>query len=102
MQKEYDLTQLKVKRRGLLADLPPNDSPSSTAEDWNDAFVSHSAAELSTEATCRKRGTNILSAKEQVAIGFDAEVLAYFRATGKGWQARMNDALKEWLKEHAV
>lgn len=25
MQKEYDLTQLKVKRRGLLADLPPQD-----------------------------------------------------------------------------
>jgi hypothetical protein len=23
MQKEYDLTQLKVKRRGLLVDLPP-------------------------------------------------------------------------------
>ena len=27
MQKEYDLTQLKVKRRGLLANLPPNDNP---------------------------------------------------------------------------
>lgn len=26
MQKDYDLTQLKVKRRGLLANLPPNDS----------------------------------------------------------------------------
>jgi uncharacterized protein (DUF4415 family) len=26
MQKEYDLTQLKVKRRGLLADLPSNDN----------------------------------------------------------------------------
>lgn len=25
MQKEYDLTQLKVKRRGLLAGLPPQD-----------------------------------------------------------------------------
>ena len=25
MQKEYDLTQLKVKRRGLLTDLPPQD-----------------------------------------------------------------------------
>lgn len=25
MQKEYDLTKLKVKRRGLLADLPPQD-----------------------------------------------------------------------------
>ena len=32
MQKEYDLTQLKVKRRGLLADLPPNDnSPAQVA-----------------------------------------------------------------------
>jgi uncharacterized protein (DUF4415 family) len=25
MKKEYNLTQLKVKRRGLLADLPPQD-----------------------------------------------------------------------------
>lgn len=25
MQKEYDLTKLKVKRRGLLANLPPQD-----------------------------------------------------------------------------
>ncbi|RIZ70455.1 MAG: hypothetical protein D0528_01450 [Methylococcales bacterium] len=32
MQKEYDLTQLKVKRRGLLTDLPPSDdSPSQVA-----------------------------------------------------------------------
>lgn len=78
------------------------DSPSTTEEDWINAFVSHSAAELHTEVACRKGATNLLSAKEQVAIGFDAEVLAYFRATGKGWQARMNDALKEWLKEHAA
>lgn len=28
MQKEYDLTQLKVKRRGLLANLPPDDGSS--------------------------------------------------------------------------
>ena len=32
----------------------------------------------------------------------DADVLEAFRATGKGWQMRMNDALKEWLKEHAA
>ena len=32
MQKKYDLTQLKVKRRGLLVDLPPNDnSPTQVA-----------------------------------------------------------------------
>jgi uncharacterized protein (DUF4415 family) len=39
--------------------------------------------------------------KEQVAIRFDKDVLDAFRATGRGWQTRMNDALKAWLKEHA-
>jgi uncharacterized protein (DUF4415 family) len=29
-------------------------------------------------------------------------VIDAFRAKGKGWQTRMNDALKEWLKEHDV
>jgi hypothetical protein len=32
MQKEYDLTKLKVKRRGLLADLPPQDETPTQVE----------------------------------------------------------------------
>ncbi|MGD0962053.1 MAG: BrnA antitoxin family protein [Methylomonas sp.] len=24
-----------------------------------------------------------------------------FKATGKGWQTRMNSALKDWLKTHS-
>ncbi len=39
--------------------------------------------------------------KEQVAIRFDREVIAAFRASGAGWQTRMNDALKDWLKNHS-
>lgn len=39
--------------------------------------------------------------KEQVAIRFDREVLAAFRAAGPGWQTRMNEALKDWLKTHS-
>jgi uncharacterized protein (DUF4415 family) len=35
--------------------------------------------------------------KEQVAIRFDRDVLAAFRAAGPGWQTRMNQALREWL-----
>jgi uncharacterized protein (DUF4415 family) len=36
--------------------------------------------------------------KVSTTIRFDAEVLAAFKATGDGWQTRMNDALKEWLR----
>jgi uncharacterized protein (DUF4415 family) len=38
--------------------------------------------------------------KEPVTIRYDADVLAAFRASGEGWQTRMNDALKEWLRTH--
>ena len=40
--------------------------------------------------------------KEQVAIRFGYEVLAAFRAAGPGWQTRMNDALKGWLRTHSA
>ncbi|MFT4195129.1 BrnA antitoxin family protein [Ottowia sp.] len=52
-------------------------------------------------AAARKRGRPAGSGgKEQVAIRFDHEVLAAFRAGGPGWQTRMNDALKDWLRTH--
>lgn len=49
-------------------------------------------------------GNGELTAPKQVSttINFDTEVLDAFKATGKGWQTRINDALKEWLKEHAA
>lgn len=51
---------------------------------------------------CRKRGRPVSSVtKEQVAIRFDRDVLSAFRAAGPGWQTRMNDALREWLRTHS-
>ncbi len=38
--------------------------------------------------------------KIATTIRFDDDVLGAFKATGRGWQTRMNDALREWLKEH--
>ena len=39
--------------------------------------------------------------KERVTIRLSPEVVARFRATGKGWQTRMNDALMDWLDTHS-
>ncbi|ADE14116.1 conserved hypothetical protein [Nitrosococcus halophilus Nc 4] len=35
-----------------------------------------------------------------LSIRYSPEVVEYFRSTGEGWQARMDEALKEWIKEH--
>ncbi len=46
----------------------------------------------------RKRGRPAGSSKVSTTIRFDADVVAKFRARGRGWQSRMNAALREWLQ----
>lgn len=53
-------------------------------------------------ASTRSRGRPVGSDKTQIALRVDNSVLEAFRSTGKGWQTRMNEALKEWLKEHSA
>jgi uncharacterized protein (DUF4415 family) len=38
--------------------------------------------------------------KERITIRLSPDVLAVFKATGKGWQSRIDSALKEWVQEH--
>lgn len=38
--------------------------------------------------------------KVPTTIRFDADVLAALKATGKGWQTRVNEAMREWVKSH--
>lgn len=40
--------------------------------------------------------------KETIAIAYDADIVSAFRAAGSNWQVRMNDALREWLREHVL
>lgn len=40
--------------------------------------------------------------KEATNIRYNKRLLAAFRATGKGWQTRMNDALMEWAIQHGI
>lgn len=48
-----------------------------------------------------KRGRPLSeSPKKPVHIRLSPDVLDAFKATGKGWQSRMNAALRDWLKEH--
>lgn len=38
--------------------------------------------------------------KERITIRLSADVLERFRASGPGWQTRIDVALKEWLTAH--
>ena len=75
------------------------DSPRTTAADWEGAVLKQDGVVVGRAKT---RGPNRRPTKEQVAVRYSPEVLAAFRATGRGWLAtRMNEALKDWLKDHS-
>lgn len=75
-----------------------NDAPPTQADDWSNGFVTRSADELRQAVAARRtRGPNRLPTKEQVAVRFSPEVLAYFRSTGAGWQTRMDEVLRDYV-----
>jgi uncharacterized protein (DUF4415 family) len=39
--------------------------------------------------------------KERITIRLSPDVLERFRATGSGWQTKVDAALRDWLKTHA-
>lgn len=49
----------------------------------------------------RGRGAQVKPVKERVTIRLSPKVVETFRATGAGWQTRMDTALQDWLKTHA-
>jgi uncharacterized protein (DUF4415 family) len=51
-----------------------------------------------------KRGGRPISENPKVAttVRLDADVLLAFKATGKGWQTRMNAALRDYVQSHSM
>jgi uncharacterized protein (DUF4415 family) len=46
-----------------------------------------------------QRGPQKTPVKQDIKLRIDPDILASFRATGSGWQSRMNDALRRALPD---
>jgi len=49
----------------------------------------------------RKRDPQKAPTKDRITIRLSQEVVEQFRATGEGWQVRVDTALRDWLKNHS-
>lgn len=47
-----------------------------------------------------QRGRQKIPTKVSVTLRYSPEVVNYFKEMGEGWQIRMDEALKEWIKKH--
>jgi uncharacterized protein (DUF4415 family) len=68
----------------------------------NDVLPGLVGVDAAEESLRPKRGRpRAATPKEHINIRLDADVVRAFKSTGKGWQTRLNDALRDWLRTHA-
>ncbi|MBP6104320.1 MAG: BrnA antitoxin family protein [Gammaproteobacteria bacterium] len=48
-----------------------------------------------------QRGVQKKPTKIAITLRYSPEVIGYFKATGQGWQIRMDSALKEWIRKNS-
>jgi len=53
-------------------------------------------------ASRKTRGAQTAPTKISTTIRLSSEVVESFRATGAGWQTKIDLALKQWLEEHTL
>ena len=82
-------------------ELIDDDTPEWTAQDFAHAVPFDRLAPSLRAKLARKRGPQKEPTKERVTIRLSREVVEQFRATGEGWQTRVDTALKDWLKTHS-
>lgn len=72
--------------------------------EWTDEMSRASVrlADLPASLQAKLRGRpKAAVTKERITIRLSPEVVGAFRATGDGWQTRMDGALRDWLKTHS-
>lgn len=95
-----------MKKRKITPDMIDNDNPEWTADDFararpaRDVLPEILGPKVAADLLKRRpgqRGPQKAPLKVPVNVRLSPEVLAKFKATGPGWQNRMEDALKDWL-----
>ena len=91
-------------RNGSAIASAPSVAPDETGEGIEAEELSESWFESATlwvgETLVRRGRPSGPVPKVPINIRLSAEVLTRFKATGRGWQTRINAALEQWLEAH--
>ena len=108
----FTAEQIRAAIEAAPEHVPSEDSPydpsdpKAVAEYFKEAVVTSGGgyqvvrAALAAKRLPGQRGPGRKPPKEVINIRLSPEVLSAFRATGTGWQTRVDGALRDWLKKH--
>ena len=90
----------------LIAAAPGKDRALTATEEKKmaEAVVVQGGGYAAVHAARRRgeRGQQRAPTKQLVSMRYSPEVLQYFKASGSGWQTRMNEALLEWINKRSL
>ncbi|MCC5904020.1 MAG: BrnA antitoxin family protein [Halomonas sp.] len=87
---------MNANRKNIGTDwIDPDDAP-----ELDDTFFER-ADEYRGNTLVRRGRPKAETTKERITVRLDPDVVESFRETGPGWQTRMNQALKVFLREHS-
>ncbi len=69
--------------------LDRDDAPDLSRDGWPEKFA---------EASVRRGRPRVAKPKVSTTIRLSADVIDYFKLDGRGWQTRIDQALREWIK----
>ena len=74
-------------------DSDPDAAPDLSRDGWPEKFA---------EAAVRRGRPPLARPKVSTTIRLSPEVIDYFRAGGRGWQTRIDEALRDWIAGRGV
>ncbi len=81
-----------MSKRKIQSHTPDTDNPVWTADDFKQA---RSDALLTPRGRAKAEVTKV-----RVGIRLSSEVIDHFKASGDGWQTRIDAALRQYIAEH--
>ncbi len=79
---------MKGNEGSTVRGFDPDTAPDLSTDGWPERFA---------QATVRRGRPPIANRKVSTTIRLSPDVVEHFKAGGRGWQTRINDALREWI-----
>ncbi len=80
---------MNMKEKFIAKDFDPETAPDLSGNGWQEKFA---------KAKVRRGRPLSENRKVSTTIRLSKEVVDHFRADGRGWQSRIDEALREWIK----
>ena len=84
---------MNVKERSIHQDFDPDTAPDLSRNGWPEKFA---------KVPVQRGRPPIAKPKVSTTIRLSQEVLDHFKADGRGWQTRIDKALREWIEKRGA